>query len=98
MAVLTAACLPELADRLARHGLRVRLAQPIGRPPTLHVSNPATPGLAEDVVFDGTGLWWPWGDRVATDDLETAAESICRVLGLGLEARPGVYSTPSRIG
>ncbi|GAA3197060.1 hypothetical protein [Actinocorallia longicatena] len=92
MVTMTAAeCLRELADRLKQHGLCARLDQPIGRPPTLHVSNPSAPGLEENIRLEDGALWWSWGDPVAsTTEIDAATDSIRRVLG--------AHSTPSRIG
>ncbi|MDX6739093.1 hypothetical protein [Actinocorallia sp. A-T 12471] len=85
--------LSSLADRLTPHGLRARLEQPIGRPPALHVSNPAAPGVTEEIVLEDESLWWPWGDRIsAAADLDVATASVCRVLGVPL------YSTPKSTG
>lgn len=84
--------LNSLADRLAPHGLRARLEQPIGRPPALHVSNPAAPGVAEEIVLKDESLWWPWGDRIsAATDLDQATASVCRFLGV-------LHSTPKSTG
>ncbi|WP_123662500.1 hypothetical protein [Actinocorallia herbida] len=81
--------LDSLAERLAPHGLRARLEQPIGRPPALHVSNPAAPGVAEEIVLEDESLWWPWGDRIsAAGDLDAAAASVCRVLGVASHSTP----------
>ncbi|GAB3688750.1 hypothetical protein GCM10027589_56540 [Actinocorallia lasiicapitis] len=94
MVTLTAAeSLRELADRLERHGLSARLLQPIGRPPTLHVSNPVAPGLEENIRLEDGALWWSWGDLIAlAPEVESATDSIRRVLGVT------AHSTPSRIG
>lgn len=75
-----------LAEVLARSGLKTRLVTPPGRVPSLHVVNPAASALAEDVYLgrsrDGVWwFWWPWAERIATDeDLEGAASLIGRVL------------------
>ena len=84
MVTLTSAdCLQELADRLKRQGLRVRLDQPIGRPRALHVSNPGLPGSSESVFLQDRALWWAWGDLLAAaSDLDAAAAGICRLLGV----------------
>lgn len=84
MVTLTSAdCLRELADRLADQGLRVRLDQPIGRPKTLHVSNPAVPGSTESVFLEDQALWWSWGDLLAAaSNVDAAAAGICRLLGV----------------
>ncbi len=85
--------LDALARLLERAGLQARVTQPIGRPPGLHVQNPALPALEEHIVLDrcaeGTWwLWWGWAERIApADDLEHAAESIRRVV-------EPAYSTP----
>ena len=54
--------LEDLAEVLARSGLRTRLMTPPGRLPSLHVVNPVASALAED-VYAGRGqdgLWWFW--------------------------------------
>ena len=75
-----------LAAILAGHGLRTRLMTPPGRIPSLHVVNPSASALAED-VYAGRGpdgrwsFWWSWAERIAaSEDLETAAALIARVL------------------
>lgn len=84
MATLTSVtCLQELADRLTVHGLRVRLDQPIGRPPALYVSNPGLPGSTESVYLEDQALWWSWGDLLAAaSNLDAADASIRRLLGV----------------
>ena len=80
------AYLESLAEALARRGLRTRLMAPQGRIPSLHVVNPATSVLAEDIYAgrgqDGTWwFWWSWAERIGeSDDLDTAATAIARVL------------------
>jgi hypothetical protein len=78
-----------LADVLASHGLRARLMTPPGRIPSLHVVNPTTAALAED-VYAGRGqdgrwcFWWSWAERIAGgEDLEGAATMIEHVLAAG---------------
>ncbi|MCD0448372.1 hypothetical protein LO762_04055 [Actinocorallia sp. API 0066] len=81
--------LSSLADRLVPHGLRARLEQPIGRPPALHVSNPAAPGAAEEIVLEDEALWWPWGERIAAvGDLDQATASVCQSLGVPAHSTP----------
>lgn len=88
--------LTELAGLLTARGLRARLNQPIGQPPSLHVVNPDTPGLKEQVILDRCEqgeLWfiWPWNERIAeANKVGNAADSISKALG--------VHSTPSMIG
>jgi len=80
--------LGELAAALAAHGLAARLVTPVGRLPSLHVTNPAVPRLCEDVYAacgpDGGGwFWWPWAERIAPDaDVPAAATAVARVLRL----------------
>lgn len=81
--------LEDLAEVLARHGLRARLLTPPGRVPSLHVVNPAASALAED-VYAGRGqdglwwFWWSWAERIAaSEDIEGAAAMIGRVLAVG---------------
>jgi hypothetical protein len=90
------ASLTNLAGLLTARGLRARLNQPIGQPPSLHVVNPGTPGLEEQVFLERCEqgeLWflWPWDERIAeVNEIGNAADSISRSLG--------VHSTPSMIG
>ena len=81
--------LEDLAEVLARNGLRTRLMTPPGRLPSLHVVNPVATALAED-VYAGRGqdglwwFWWPWAERIAaSEDLEGAAAMIGNVLAAG---------------
>jgi hypothetical protein len=78
--------LERLGDVLAQHGLRAKLMTPPGRVPSLHVVNPSTSALAED-VYAGRGqdglwwFWWSWAERIAaSEDIEGAAARIRRVL------------------
>jgi hypothetical protein len=78
--------LERLGDVLAQHGLRAKLMTPPGRVPSLHVVNPSTYALAED-VYAGRGqdglwwFWWSWAERIAaSEDIEGAAARIRRVL------------------
>jgi hypothetical protein len=78
-----------LAEALARRGLRARLMTPPGRVPSLHVVNPSTAALAED-IYAGRGqdgswwFWWSWAERIAAEeDLDGAAALIQRVLAAG---------------
>lgn len=78
--------LEDLAQALARHGMRTRMMTPPGRVPSLHVVNPLAAGLAEDVYAgrtqDGSWwYWWPWAERIAPgDDVTAAASQVARVL------------------
>lgn len=80
--------LEELAGLLCEAGLYARLSLPIGRPPSLHVSNPGTPGLDEYVIAErsGRGEWWlrwGWAEEIApVSEMGRAVDSIRRVLGL----------------
>jgi hypothetical protein len=75
-----------LGAELGRRGLQARLVTPGGRVPSLHVVNPVTPRLAEDVYVgrsqDGLWwFWWPWAERIARgDEIGEAAGIIVRVL------------------
>jgi hypothetical protein len=80
--------LERLADVLIGRGLRARVMTPPGRVPSVHVVNPLASALAED-VYAGRGqdglwwFWWSWAERIAaSDDLETAAAKIERVLAI----------------
>jgi hypothetical protein len=81
--------LEELAELLCGAGLYARLNLPVGRPPSLHVLNPAAPGLEDHVIIErrGQGEWWlRWGwaeDIAPAHDLDRAVDSIRRVLGVG---------------
>src|SRR5579875_928966 len=61
---------------------------PPGRAPCLHVVNPATVALAEDIYTgrDGDGCWWywwPWAEPIAPGtDPEAAAARIAHVLAV----------------
>jgi hypothetical protein len=75
-----------LADVLVRRGWRAKIMTPQGRVPSLHVVNPFTGALAED-VYAGRGqdgrwwFWWSWAERIAlSEDVEDAAARIERVL------------------
>ena len=80
--------LVELAAALTARGLSTRLVTPVGRLPSLHVTNPAAPRLCEDVYAacgpDGSGwFWWPWAERIAPDgDVPAAATAVAKVLRL----------------
>ncbi|HET7013415.1 MAG TPA: hypothetical protein VFI65_05875 [Streptosporangiaceae bacterium] len=81
-----------LAAELGRRGLQARLVTPDGRIPSLHVANPLTSRLAEDVYVgrsqdDLWWFWWPWAERIARDDeLGEAAMIIARVLSTGTDS------------
>lgn len=66
--------------------MQARLVTPGGRVPSLHVVNPASARLAEDVYVgrsqDGIWwFWWPWAERIARgDEIGEAAAIIVRVL------------------
>jgi hypothetical protein len=74
--------LTKLAGLLTARGLRARLHQPIGRPPSLHVINPGAPSLEEHIILDRCEqgeLWflWPWDERIAeATEIGNAADSI----------------------
>lgn len=82
------ACLETLAELLCAAGLYARVNLPIGRPPSLHVLNPAAPGLEEHVIIerchrDEWWLRWDWAEEIApADDLGRAVDTIRRVLGV----------------
>lgn len=86
--------LEELAEVLARRGLKTQLMTPPGRVPSLHVVNPLASALAEDVYFgrgrDGTWcFWWSWAERIgAAADLTGAAVLIERVLAAREQREP----------
>jgi hypothetical protein len=83
------ACLEELAVLLCGAGLYARVNLPIGRPPSLHVLNPAL-GLEEHVIIErcDRGEWWlrwGWAEEIApASDLGRAVDTIRRVLGVGV--------------
>ena len=78
--------LERLGEELTRRGMRVWLALPPGRVPSLHVVNPEARALEEHVYAgcgsDGTWwFWWSWAERIArTEDLGMAAAAIARAL------------------
>ena len=78
--------LEKLGEELTRRGMQVRMALPPGRVPSLHVVNPRARALEEHIYAgcgsDGTWwYWWSWAERIsATEDLDTAATAIVRVL------------------
>ena len=80
-----------LAVELGQRGLQARLVTPNGRVPSLHVVNPVTPRLAEDVYVgrsqDGLWwFWWPWAERIAHgDEIGEAAAIIVRVLSTAVD-------------
>jgi hypothetical protein len=79
--------LEELGWRLGRVGLCARLDMPLGKPPSLHVVNPAIPTAEERVMIDWrrgeAWFWWAWAERIApADDLDRATAAVCRVLGV----------------
>ncbi|MGI8335499.1 hypothetical protein ACRYCC_36585 [Actinomadura scrupuli] len=80
--------LEELAGLLCAAGLYARVNLPIGRPPSLHVVNPAAPGLEEHVVIErrDRGEWWlrwSWAEEIApAGELDRAVDTIRRVLGV----------------
>jgi hypothetical protein len=63
------ALLEALGDELGRRQWTARLQVTPGRPPCLHVQNPAAPALSERIYAgpraDGMWLWWPWAAAVA---------------------------------
>jgi hypothetical protein len=88
VAVVQLEYLERLGEELTRRGLRVWLALPPGRVPSLHVMNPEARAL-EEHVYAGCGsdgiwwFWWSWAERIArTEDLRTAAAAVVRALGV----------------
>ncbi|MQY02874.1 hypothetical protein [Actinomadura macrotermitis] len=79
--------LEELGAELARRGMRVRVTQPRGQAPSLHVTNPDASALAENILAeegaDGWWYWWSWAERVApAADVAGAADLVVRVLAV----------------
>ena len=80
--------LDKLAEELKNRGLEAWLMAPPGRVPSVYVTNPAARALEENVYVnrgkDGLWwFWWSWAERVSlADDLEAAADAVCRVLRL----------------
>jgi hypothetical protein len=75
------AALGKLAAELRVRGYQAHLIAPVGRLPSLAVTNPQAAVLAETVMADATSFWWPWADRIAAvADVAAAAEVIARVL------------------
>jgi hypothetical protein len=77
--------LERLGEELVSRGFRVSLATPAGRPPSLHVMNPDTSALAENILAeggaDGWWFWWSWAERISTaDDVARAADLVAGVL------------------
>ena len=82
--------LERLGDELVGRGLRVRLAVPVGTAPCLHVINPDTSALTENILAepgaDGWWYWWSWAERIAAArDLGAAADRVVQVLGTSAE-------------
>lgn len=76
-----AAALGRLAAELTARGYRTPVLTPHGRPPSLTVSNPAVPRMAETVMAEGGWFWWPWADRIGpVSDVRAAADRVARVL------------------
>jgi hypothetical protein len=78
--------LEKLGEELTRRGMQVRMVLPPGRVPSLYVVNPEARAL-EEHIYAGCGsagtwwFWWSWAERIsATEDLDTAATAIVRVL------------------
>ena len=80
--------LDKLAEELTNRGLEAWLMAPPGRVPSVYITNPAARALEENVYADRgkDGLWrfwWSWAERISiADDLDAAASTITRVLGL----------------
>ncbi len=70
--------LERLAGTLATRGMDVSIVVPAGRVPWLQVAHPAADGMAGDIYVsrcrDGSWwYWWPWAERIATDEEQDAA-------------------------
>ena len=79
------AYLEDLGDELRGRGYAVRLTVPREGPPSLHVVNPRTSSLAENILAEttegGWWFWWSWAERIGpADDLHQAADRVVRVL------------------
>lgn len=73
--------LEQLAAEVSARGLEARLFTPPGRRPYLHVRNPQTALLAEDIYVEAGYYWWSWAERLAAaSDTATAATMVARVL------------------
>ena len=87
--------LDKLAEELTNRGLDAWLMAPPGRVPSVYITNPAARALEENVYADRgkDGLvwyWWSWAERISiADDLDAAASTITRVLGLPRGRPPG---------
>jgi hypothetical protein len=80
--------LEKLGAELAHRGLETFVMAPPGRVPSLYVTNPDARALEESVyVTLGTDgqwwFWWSWAERIGVaDDLDSAADTVARVLRL----------------
>lgn len=79
--------LEKLGEALVERGFRVRLTVPPGRPACLHVMNPDSSALAENILaevgVDGWWYWWSWAERIGVaEDVDAAADRVARVLSL----------------
>ncbi|TYK48248.1 hypothetical protein [Actinomadura decatromicini] len=79
--------LEELGEELAKRGLRVRIVQPRGQSPALHVLNPEASALTENIIAeqgpDGWWYWWSWAERIVpAGDAAAAADRVARVLAV----------------
>jgi len=78
--------LEKLGEELTRRAMQARVVLPPDRVPSLYVVNPEARALEEHIYAgcggDGTWwFWWSWAERIsATEDLDTAATAIVRVL------------------
>ncbi|HVT70451.1 MAG TPA: AAA family ATPase, partial [Trebonia sp.] len=80
--------LDKLAEELTNRGLEAWLMAPPGRVPSVYITNPGARAL-EDNVYANRGkdglwwFWWSWAERISlADDLDTAANTITRVLSV----------------
>jgi hypothetical protein len=77
--------LERLGEELSERGFVVRMSQPRGGPPSLHVVNPNASALAENILADDgdDGWWymWSWAERIAAaEQVGKVAERVARVL------------------
>jgi hypothetical protein len=78
-------CLERLGEELVKRGYLVRLTFPVGRSASLHVVNPASSLLSENILaergMDGRPYLWSWDELIgAVDDTAGTADLIVRVL------------------
>jgi hypothetical protein len=76
--------LEQLREELIARGFTVLvLPSDGGRMSYLEVSNPEAPRLAERVVANANGFWWPWAERIAVlDQVGPAARLVAQVLAV----------------